>query len=148
MTSAGQGWGDFSIVLEGPWTLIRVETRFRVRLTGGRAENSVWADGWAQTVLELETQSAWRPVSWRLHQNHLQDFDLFLLVSDSTDKGEWVFPFSLSEIGEVWTDSSYTPQECWHGKNILRATELKWLPSKTSANVFRSVLWMVVFLFT
>ena len=45
---------------------------FRVRLTGGRAENSVWADGWAQTVLELETQSAWRPISWRLlHQNHL-----------------------------------------------------------------------------
>ena len=25
MTSAGRGWGDFSIVLEGPWTLISVE---------------------------------------------------------------------------------------------------------------------------
>ena len=75
-------------------------------------------------------------------------FDLFLLVSASTNKGQWVFSFSLSEIAEVWTDSSYTPQECWHGKNILRATELKWFPCKTSANVFLSVLWMVVFLFT
>ena len=28
-------------------------------------------------------------------------FDLFLLVSDSTNKGQWVFSFSLSEIAEV-----------------------------------------------